>query len=56
MLLGQRTVRTQAAVKVEMVQQGQLGEFSVTALLLQLSTSVAMLAIATVAVDLVATT
>lgn len=39
-----------------MVQDGQLGQFSITALLLQLSTSVAMLAIATVAVDLIATT
>lgn len=51
-----RTVRDQAGIKLAVSQGGQLGEFSFNALFLQLSTSVAMLAVATVLVDILATT
>ena len=51
----QRTVRTQAGIKLEVVQQGELGKFSLQALFLQLSTSVAMFALATLVVDFLAT-
>ena len=55
-LVVQRTVRDQAGIKLAVSQGGQLGEFSFSALFLQLSTSVAMLAVATVLVDILATT